>query len=61
MNLNRIIEFLRIEQTCVKTASQNLCNRKCNECVLVQNDKELIEMYEMVLQILSSNIQFNIE
>ena len=54
MTLNRMIELLDIERKCVTTAANNNCNRDCAHCALVQDDKELIEMYSKVIDILTA-------
>ena len=43
MTIDRITELLKIEQKCVTRSAT--CSRDCAVCDLVQNDKELIEMY----------------
>ena len=43
MTIDRIVELLKIEQECVTRGAT--CSRDCAVCDLVQNDKELIEMY----------------
>lgn len=47
MTTDRAIELLKIEKQCVERA--NTCGRDCAHCPLVQEDKELIEMYEYVI------------
>lgn len=45
MTNRRILELLKIERECVKRGE----NRKCNECDLVQNTDELLEMYDSLI------------
>ena len=47
MNTERAIELLKIEMACIKRASY--CDRKCGNCELVQNEKELLDMYDFVI------------
>lgn len=48
MTIERSIELLKIERECVKRA--NTCGRDCANCKLVQDDKELITMYNFVIK-----------
>ena len=50
MTTERMIELLEIERQCVLRAAN--CNRNCAVCNLVQEDKELLEMYEGVINLL---------
>ena len=50
MTIERSIELLKIERECVKRA--NMCGRDCTNCKLVQDDKELISMYNFVIKYL---------
>lgn len=52
MTTKRAIELLEIEKECVQRA--NTCGRDCAHCKLVQNDEELIEMYEFVIGFIKS-------
>ena len=54
MTPSRMIELLNIERECVMTAARDSCNRDCAQCVLVQDDQELIEMYSKVIDILTA-------
>lgn len=63
MTNKRAMELLMIEMACVKWASGmeydlenqewtetgHVCNRDCANCVLVQDSKELLEMYSFVV------------
>ena len=46
MTTKRIIELLEIEHRCMVRGACNECNRDCGHCNLVQDDKELDEMYK---------------
>ena len=48
MTAERAIELLKIERECVKRA--DTCGRDCANCKLVQDDKELIAMYDFVIR-----------
>ena len=50
MTIERSIEMPKIERECVKRA--NTCDRDCANCKLVQDDKELISMYNFVIKYL---------
>lgn len=52
MTFERAVELLKIEKMCVESA--NTCDRNCAECPLVQDDKELIEMYEMAISAMTA-------
>ena len=45
MTLERMIELLNIEHECMLRNSHGDCDRKCEDCDLVQDDGELHEMY----------------
>ena len=47
MDTERAIELLKIEMECIKRASY--CDRKCENCELIQNEKELLDMYNFVI------------
>ena len=49
MTIQRMIELLEIEHKCILRNSNNNCDRKCADCDLVQDDKELHEMYMGVI------------
>lgn len=54
MTLNRMIELLEIEHECMLRASHDDCDRKCEDCVLVQDDYDLHEMYTNVIAIIDN-------
>ena len=47
-----MIDLLEIERACVETNADQRCDRDCANCNLVQDDKELIEMYTKVANML---------
>ena len=47
-----MIELLEIERECMTTAAHDGCDRDCANCILVQNEKELFEMYTKVIDLL---------
>ena len=52
MTIDRMIEMLDIEHACVRENKFGICNRKCGECDLMQDDGELHEMYTDVIGLL---------
>jgi len=56
MSNDRIVQLLRIERECVWRNSTNSCDRNCANCDLVQDDKELLEMYETVINKLETEV-----
>lgn len=57
MKLERMIELLKIEHKCMLRNSHGDCDRKCEDCDLVQEDWELHEMYTDVVYILEKKIK----
>ena len=57
MKLERMIELLKIEHECLLRNSHGDCDRKCEDCDLVQEDWELHEMYTNVVYILEKKIK----
>ena len=49
MTLSRAIELLGIERECVSRD----CDRDCGMCDLVQDQAELLEMYDEVIRVIS--------
>ena len=43
ISIDEAIALVKIENECVKRAEN--CNRKCNECDLVQNTDTLLDLY----------------
>ena len=52
MELKRIYELLNIERECVMRGNE--CNRNCINCDLVQDDQELILMYNILIMMIGS-------
>lgn len=66
MTQERIFQLLNVERACVRRACGKdgpPCNRDCGNCDLVQEDNELIEMYDILINHLASvkNIASNEE
>ena len=53
MSTKRALELLKIERECVNRA--NYCERDCLHCELVQDDAELIRMYDYVIRYISES------
>lgn len=53
--IEKAIKLLKIEQECFRRA--NFCDRNCANCDLVQEDKDLIEMYEFVIDYMTQRIE----
>lgn len=49
MTLDRMMVLLDIERECVITAAHDRCDRDCANCILLQDDRELTEMYSKVI------------
>ncbi len=52
MTRERIFQLLNVELACVRRACGKdgpPCNRDCGNCDLVQEDDELIEMYDILI------------
>lgn len=56
MELKRMIDLLKIERECVRRNSDCECDRDCANCDLVQIDKDLLEMYDSVIETLSKGL-----
>lgn len=52
MELKRIYELLNIERECIMR--RKTCNRDCINCDLVQDDQELILMYNILIMMIGS-------
>lgn len=50
MTLKTVIELLRNEAECVKSA--DACDRDCGKCSLVKPTKDILEMYETAINML---------
>ena len=53
MTIDRMIELLEIEHECMLRASHDDCNRNCADCLIVQDDDELHEMYTNVIYLMN--------
>ena len=53
MTLKTVIELLRNEAECVKSAGS--CDRDCGKCSLVKPTKDILEMYEAVINVLEKS------
>lgn len=56
MTAERMVELLEAEHQCMLRASHGDCDRKCQDCDLVQDDGELHEMYTNVIAIVRKEI-----
>ena len=54
MTHERMIELLEIERECMLRGALNKCDRDCANCDIVQDDKELNEMYINVIWIMKN-------
>lgn len=52
MTKERMIELLEIEHECMRRGAHNECDRDCANCELVQDDRDLDEMYTGVIALL---------
>ena len=48
LSIDEAIALVKIENECVKRAEN--CNRKCNDCDLVQNTDTLLDLYEQLAE-----------
>ena len=48
MSIDEAIALLKIEKECINRADD--CNRKCNECDLVQDTHKLLDLYEQLAE-----------
>lgn len=55
MTKERMVELLEAEHECMLRASHDDCDRKCEDCELVQDDDELHEMYTNVIWIVKNS------
>ena len=54
MTSERIIELLTCEQTCVKRQGTDKCDRNCASCDLIQDSKEIEQMYDEAEEIIKN-------
>ena len=57
MTYQKAYELINIEQQCVQRNIDRKCNRKCENCDLVQKDSDIIEMYELAKIALKEKIE----
>ena len=55
MTKERMLELLDIERQCIIRNDKDICDRKCENCDLVQDTKELLVMYDMVYSLLKTH------
>lgn len=56
MTIERMIELLEIERSCIMRNIRGECDRNCGDCDLVQKDTDLGEMYTSVIGILKEKL-----
>ena len=56
MTIQRMIELLEIEHECMLRQSHDVCDCKCADCELAQDDYELDEMYIDVITLLKAQV-----
>lgn len=54
MTKERMIELIEIEHECMRRGAHSECDRDCANCELVQDDRDLDEMYTGVIAILKN-------
>ena len=54
MQIDKILQIMQNEKQCIIRNSKQQCNRECNKCDLVLEDKEIIEAYTYVIHIIKS-------
>ncbi|MEE3417147.1 MAG: hypothetical protein VZR53_17520 [Prevotella sp.] len=55
MDIKEALELLKIEQACIRKADEG-CNRKCEECFLVQPTEKLLDMYAYLIDKLNKEV-----
>ena len=50
ITLEKCIKVIETEKQCVLRASQEQCDRQCDKCDLVMDDKVIIAAYDKVLK-----------
>ena len=58
MTENKIIEILQTEKACVTRAMKNECNRDCYNCVLCEEGKDILTVYDAVIKALEEKEQY---
>lgn len=56
MTIQRMVELFEIEHQCILRNINGECDRRCNDCDLVQDDAELNEMYTEAVSILKAQM-----
>ena len=54
MESKRIYELLAAERACILRSNE--CNRDCKNCELVQDEEELLLMYDILIMLFGSLI-----
>ena len=53
MNMQRVVDILKIEKECVERAGAAIpnksCNRECADCDLVLDDTEILQAYTLAI------------
>lgn len=53
MNMQRVVDILKIEKECVERAGTSTpnksCNRECSECDLLMDDTEILQAYTLAI------------
>lgn len=52
MNINQVIEILKTEKACVSRNDGVSCDRACDKCDLVLKAEDIIEAYDVAIEIL---------
>lgn len=55
MNNKEALELLKIKQACIRKSDAG-CNRKCEECFLVQPTEKLLDMYAYLIDKLNKEV-----
>lgn len=58
MTENEIIEILQTEKACVTRAMKNECNRDCYNCDLCEEGKDILTVYDAVINALDEIQQY---
>ena len=53
MDINQVVEVLKIERECVKRAVAG-CDRNCESCELVMLDEIVLEAYDKAIEIIEA-------
>lgn len=55
MEIKRIIELLKFERECVKRNAKKECDRSCETCDIVQDERDLYRMYTEAIKFIKAN------